>query len=60
MAKIMATNKEAQPIPPPPGGGSWRWDGAAWQSTAAPQTDAVAGTAPDKANEASAETPATS
>lgn len=23
------------PIPPPPGGGSWRWDGEAWQANIA-------------------------
>jgi hypothetical protein len=24
------------PIPPPPGGGSWRWDGTQWQERTGP------------------------
>jgi len=38
----VADNRPQTDIPPPPGGGSWRWDGAAWQPNTTPAEPIVA------------------
>lgn len=43
MATKLLKNEQAenQAIPPPPGGGSWRWDGSAWQPNEEPAIEPV-------------------